>query len=234
MKPPIQLPLGVYLRADARFENFTLGSNALLVSELQRFSAGAMQEQFFFLAGTSASGLTYLLQSACHLAEASGDSALYLPAEELIQLDPEIFEALEQYSLVCIDDLQFLLGDSRWELALFHLFNRLRDSGRRLLVSANNTPAHLAVDLPDLASRLNWGLVFQLQPLNDAEKISALAAQARARGMVIAEEVLQFMLNHSNRNLRELMHQLDLLDGASLEQKRRVTIPFVKQVFGWN
>jgi DnaA family protein len=161
-------------------------------------------------------------------------AALYLPAEELETLDPAIFEALESYDLVCIDDLQLLLGKPEWEQALFHLYNRLRDTGRRLLISANNTPAHLAVGLADLASRLTWGLVFQLQPLNDADKLAALDAQARARGLVIAEDVLQFLLNHSDRNLRILMRQLDQLDSASLEQKRRVTIPFVKQVLGWS
>jgi len=231
---PTQLPLSVHLRADARFENFTLGQNALVVEQLQRFSRSELSEQHIFLAGPNGAGLTYLLQASCHEAERAGLAALYLPAEELETLDPAIFEALESYDLVCIDDLQLLLGKPEWEQALFHLYNRLRDTGRRLLISANNTPAHLAVGLADLASRLTWGLVFQLQPLNDADKLAALDAQARARGLVIAEDVLQFLLNHSDRNLRILMRQLDQLDSASLEQKRRVTIPFVKQVLGWS
>lgn len=234
MKAPTQLPLSVHLRPDARFENFTLGANELLVSELQRFSQAELDEQFVLLAGPSASGLSYLLQASCHAAEQVGLSALYLPANELVQLDPEIFEALELYELICIDDLQLLLGQPAWEEALFHLFNRLRDSKRRLLISANNVPGQLPVGLADLASRLSWGLVFQLHPLNDADKLSALQAQARARGLSIAEDVLQFMLNHSDRNLTVLMQHLDQLDSASLEHKRRVTIPFVKQVLDWS
>lgn len=234
MKAPTQLPLGVHLRADARFENFTAGGNRLLLNELERFSRAEIDEQMLFLAGPAGSGLTYLLQASCHAAEAVGREALYLPAAELQHLEPEIFDGLESYALVCIDDVQLLLGDTRWELALFNLFNRLRESGARFLVAGNNTPAHLPIDLPDLASRLSWGLVFQLQPLNDAEKLGALDSQARARGMVIPEEVLQFLLNHSDRNLQALIEQLDQLDQASLEQKRRVTIPFVKQVLGWS
>ena len=69
-----------------------------------------------------------------------------------------VFENLEQQELVCLDDLQAVIGNSEWEIALFDLFNRIKANGKTLLVvSAEQSPAALPVKLPDLASRLKWG-----------------------------------------------------------------------------
>jgi DnaA family protein len=64
----------------------------------------------------------------------------------------------------CLDDLQAIAGKADWEEALFHLFNRLRDSGRRLLIAASTSPRELPVKLADLKSRLTLALIFQMRP----------------------------------------------------------------------
>lgn len=234
MQVPTQLPLSVRLRSDARFDNFIAGGNELLLASLQQLCSNPSSENIIYLYGAQGSGRSHLLQACCHQVELCGGSAIYLPAQELLALDPAMFESLEMFDLVCLDDIDQLLGLAHWEEALFHLYNRIRDLNRRLVIAAPDAPIHVGAELPDLRSRLQWGLVLPLLELDDSSKLVALSASATARGLSVSTEVLQFMLNHSSRNLASLMDQLEELDQASLRAKRKLTIPFVKQVLGWS
>ena len=99
-----------------------------------------------------------------------------------------------------------------------------------MLFSANANPAELSVKLPDLASRLAWGLSFQVPLMGDNEKQQALTLRAKARGIELSDEVAQFILHRAPRHIGELFEILDRLDRASLAEQRKLTIPFVKQV----
>lgn len=231
---PVQLPLGVRLRPDAQFNNFLVGPNALILDSLQALFDSDDCEPIIYLSGASGSGRSHLLQACCHQAEINNKEAIYLPAAELTQLVPAVFESLEYYDLICLDDLERLLGKPEWEEALFHLYNRVRDAGKQLVIAANESPAFVGAELADLRSRLGWGLVFQIKPLSDQQKLEVLSLSAHARGLSVTDEVMRFMLNHGERNLSLLMEQLDQLDQASLSAKRKLTIPFVKQVLNWS
>ncbi|WFF43163.1 DnaA regulatory inactivator Hda [Salinicola endophyticus] len=233
MRPgPSQLPLGVGLRDDATFANYFPGDNAPLVAHLasQRESAG---EPFLYLWGGSGVGCSHLLQAACHAADAGGQRALYLPLDALGHFPPDILEEPERLDLLAIDDLQLVVGRKRWEEALFHGFNRLRDAGKRLVIAADRSPRQLDIKLPDLASRMTWGMVFHVQPLNDAQRLGALQLRARVRGMQLPDEVARYILHRGPRQLDQLSEILARLDRASLSAKRKLTIPFVKQALEW-
>ena len=144
-----------------------------------------------------------------------------------------MLEEIERLDLVAIDDLEQVVGRKRWEEALFHAFNRLRDAGKRLVVAADASPRQLPVKLPDLASRLTWGVTFQVQGLDDAGRLAALQLRARVRGMALPDEVARFILHRGPRRLGELFEILATLDQASLSAQRKLTIPFVKQALGW-
>lgn len=236
MTPSRQLPLNVRLNDDATFDNFWVGegtANGQVISALQAFSTGQWPEHFVYLWGRSGSGLSHLLQAACHQAEASGLRSQYLPLQELKEVDPLVLlEGLEQLDLLCLDDLPQVVGLPVWDEALFHLYNRMREAGKYLLVSAVCAPRDLATGLADLQSRLAWGLVYRLEALDDREKQRALQWRARKRGMEMSDEVAQFILNRSRREFRELVNSLDRLDRLSLVEKRRLTIPFVREVLG--
>jgi DnaA family protein len=86
--------------------------------------------------------------------------------------------------------------------------------------------------LPDLRSRLATGLVYQLTSMSDQQKQQALILQAQSRGLSMSDEVAQYLLRHYGRDMPALMTVLQQLDKASLQAKRRLTIPFVRQVLG--
>ncbi|MGJ7457070.1 DnaA regulatory inactivator Hda [Halomonas sp. RA08-2] len=231
-RAPAQLPLGVGLRDDATFANYHPGPNASLVARLtQQLDQGG--EPFFYLWGGEGVGRSHLLQAACHAASDRELRALYLPLAELGHFPPLMLEEIERLDLVAIDDLEKVLGRKRWEEALFHAFNRLRDAGKRLVVAADASPRQLPVTLPDLASRLTWGVTFNVQGLDDPGRLAALQLRARGRGMALPDEVARFILHRGPRRLGELFELLSTLDSASLSAQRRLTIPFVKQALGW-
>ncbi|HHI91960.1 MAG TPA: DnaA regulatory inactivator Hda [Gammaproteobacteria bacterium] len=225
-----QIPLHFSWRDGLSFDNYAVsGKNAEIIHHLQHTAAGgSAAEQFLFLWGSTGVGKSHLLQAACQHAAEHQRTVAYLPMMALMGLSPEIFDGLEQMSLVCIDDLQTIAGNAQWDEALFHFYNRVRDAGNRLLVAANSAPPALKTQLPDLQSRLLWGPVMQLWELDDAGKITALQLRAKARGFDLPNEVAQFLMRRSTRDMRSLFTLLDRLDEASLVQQRKLTIPFVR------
>lgn len=226
----MQLPLGIKLPDSSSFDNYFPAENLATVEALQH-SVLDNGEQFIFLWGAAGSGKTHLLQAACRTASEQG-AVSYLPLAHAHELEPMVLEGLEAMSLVCIDDLHTIAGNAKWEQALFHLYNRLRDSHTRLVISANANPNTLDIQLPDLQSRLNWGLTMQLHGLDDDNKLGALQLRASHRGFELPQAVGRYLLKHIPRDMPSLFDLLDQLDEASLAEQRKLTIPFVKKVAG--
>ena len=230
-----QLSLALTLRDDATFDNFLAqpGSPRFQVAGLLRERSG-QDDLYAYLWGAPGSGISHLLQASCHHELATGGSAQYLPLGELAGYDgDQILEGLEQLSLVCIQGVEAIQGDNGWELALFALFNRMKDGSRRLIVSADRPPRALNLNLPDLQSRLSSGLTYHLPPYSDEDKARILRFRASRLGLDMGEEVATFIVNRVSREPDQLMACLQRLDAASLQAQRRLTIPFVKEVFSW-
>ena len=124
------------------------------------------------------------------------------------------------------DDVERL--DEAAQIELFNIINEARESGGRVLASGNSPPAQLPLR-EDLKSRLAWGLVYELKPLNDAERAAYLRVEAERRGLRLPEEVIAFLLTRMKRDLRSLTAILDRLDQFSLETQRPITLPMLRE-----
>ncbi|MEL7400616.1 MAG: DnaA regulatory inactivator Hda [Pseudomonadota bacterium] len=227
-----QLTLSVAIRDDARFANYYAGPNEQVVHELQK-QWTTQGEPFLYLWGSAGVGCSHLLQAACHYAEGLGHQSVYLPLDELVEYSPGVLESMEQLPLVALDNIQAIAGKADWEEALFHLFNRIRDRQGHLLIAANNSPKNLGINLPDLVSRLTWGMVYQVEPLEDDDKVQALLLRAKRRGLNMGDDVARFILTRGPRDMQGLFDLLDTLDQASLSAQRKLTIPFIKAELEW-
>lgn len=224
-----QLPLGLALRDSARFDGFFPGPNREAVDSLQLAAAG-QGESLVFIAGPAGTGKTHLLQAACHYAAGFGRAVTYLPMQELSGMLPDALEGMERMDLVCLDDVQLLAGQASREHALFDLFNRLREAGGTLLVAGERRPDLTGFGLPDLASRLGWGVTYVLRPLSDTDMLAALSQRAAGRGLELPEETASFLLKRIPRDPASVFDLLERLDTASMIEQRRLTVPFVKTV----
>jgi len=225
-----QLALDLQLRESYTFENFVVGKNALPFELLKQISR-LQGEQQLLLWGGDCCGKSHLLQAVCQLANQHKFTSTYLPLKQLIHYSPDVFDELESIELVCIDDVQKIAEHPEWQEKCFHLINRVRATGNRLLFAADLPPNELNLQLEDLRSRLNWGPVLQIEYLDDAEKQQALQLRASMKGFDLPQQVAAYMLKNYSRDMAALFEKLEQLDQASLQQQRRLTVPFVKTVF---
>jgi DnaA regulatory inactivator Hda len=128
---------------------------------------------------------------------------------------------------VAADDVERL--DEPRQIELFSAINAARDAGGTVLAAGGAPPAQLVLR-EDLRSRLAWGLVYQVKPLSDAQKALYLHREAARRGLKLSDEVVWYLLTHVRRDLHSLTALLEQLDRASLEQRRAVTLPLVREM----
>jgi DnaA-homolog protein len=121
------------------------------------------------------------------------------------------------------------LLDNEAQIALFNTYNQQKEMGGTLITAGLHAPTQMGLR-DDLATRLAWGLVYQLHPLNDDEKASALKQHAKERGMNLPSEVTDYCLRYLRRDLPSLMAVLDALDEWSLTEKKPVTVPMLKKL----
>lgn len=207
-----QLLLGIAPEWVPTLENFVAGRNVELLAALRQALAGGGGRSIY-LWGEQGSGRSHLMQAAVG---AAGSSARYARGT-----------VPEHAGVVAVDDVETL--DDAGQVALFELFNRMREQGGLLLVSGPAAPARLEVR-DDLRTRLGWGLVYQVHALNDAEKEQALQQHALARGLVLPQEVSTYLLRHGRRELPVLLATLDALDEHCLRLKRVASVPLLKEV----
>jgi len=225
---PKQLSLPVYLPDDETFNSFFPANNEALITEVSRLCEED-SGQFVYLWGGPKSGKTHLLHACCATAQSKEQNTFYIPFEMYASMSDEILENLHTLPLICLDNIDLVAGNPLWEVALFDLYNRVREAGGKLIVSATNSPTQNGFKLPDLVSRLSWGLTYQVQAMSDEDKLIAMQKRAQARGLVLADEVVKYLFNRLDRDLRTLFDTLDKLDKASMQAQRKLTIPFIKE-----
>ena len=224
-----QLVLGMALQDSARFDNFLAGDNRELVTQLEALADRQETQQLFCSAGPGL-GKTHLLQAVCQRVAQAGRSAIFIPLDQHATLSPSLLEGLENMQVLCLDNVDRIAGNRAWEQALFGCYNALRERRGCMVFSARKLPAQLPFTLADLRSRLEWGAVYQLQPLTDAQRLQALQLRASGRGFDLPEATGQYLMKRVPRDMTALFGLLERLDEASLSAQHKLTIPFVKTI----
>lgn len=197
-----QLPLDISFPAEPTLDNFVPGANAEAQAGVRALVEGSLGESIVYLWGARATGRSHLLAAARRAAP-----------------DPQ--------RLVTADDVETL--DSAAQQALFNAINDARERRGAVLAAGNAPPAQLALR-PELASRLGWGLVYQLQPLSDAHKTAWLEAEAARRGLQLGDGVIAYLLTRLPRDLPSLAGMVALLDRYALAKQRQVTLPLLREL----
>src|SRR5450830_132862 len=220
-----QLLLDLSAQQPPTFDTFVTGQNAELLQRLQGIGSNdvlpSLSDRFIYLWGASGAGKTHLLQS---LAQACEDSRS-ISANELLPA----FDYSPAVNVYLLDDCEQLSPAA--QIAAFNLFNQIREQGGYLISAGALPPALLQEQVrEDLRTRLSWGLIYQLHGLTDDEKIAALTQSAQARGMTVSPSILTYLLTHYRRDMPSLSRMLDALDRYSLETKRPITLPLLRDL----
>lgn len=220
-----QLLLDLPTKEPRTFDRFVTGRNEELVQRLKNIASGkaddAVQDRFVYLWAASSAGKSHLLEAVRHAAK-EGSVRFLTPYSSDID-----FEYDPSQSCYLIDDCDNLSQTA--QVAAFNLFNQIREHGGYMISASNLPPAQLSLR-EDLRTRLGWGLIYQIHELTDEEKIEALREIAKARGITIASQIFPYLLTHYRRDMPSLMHILDALDSFSLETKRPITLPLLREL----
>lgn len=223
-----QLALDLRLRDGSSFANFLAHGNEEATARLRALAAGR-EPGSVFLWGERGAGKTHLLEAACRAVQEGRGVPCYVPLATP-GLPPAVLEHAERADLVCLDDVEAVAGSREWEAALFALVERVRGERGRLLATALGPPGAIGLRLPDLATRLAWGTVYQVRALDDAGKIAALRLRAKNRGIELPPEAARYILTRYPRDTVSLFALLERLDAAALASRRRVTVPFLRSL----
>lgn len=229
-----QLILDLLPETPPSLDNFVVGGNGEALAGLAAWLRPGNRETLLLFWGEPASGKTHLLRaSGARYVDALDDRALAAlgdpsAAKNVVELNAAGKNAAPNAAAAdyAIDNVEAL--DERGQIALFSLFNRLHAAGGRLLAAAAAPPQQLALR-EDLRTRLGSGLIYRLQPLSEAEQDAALAAQAARRGLRLPAGALAYLRSRAPRDMRSLSALLAALDHYSLEQRRPITLPLLRE-----
>lgn len=223
-----QIPLALEPPRPDRFEDFVTGPNKNALRAVQNLldEPGAC----LFLSGPEGSGKSHLLNAVCHAARERDMAAFYIALKRLPEEAAAGLEGLQVLDVVCVDDIDRVVGNPAWERALFRCFNEVRAAQGRLLVASRLPLASLEFGLPDLASRLAWGLRLNLQIPEDAGKLEILRQRAHSLHIELPEDVQAYLLRHGRRDMASLLDVVEKLKDAAFTLKRKITVPLAREV----
>ncbi|XLZ69332.1 DnaA regulatory inactivator Hda [Massilia sp. SR12] len=212
-----QLVLDLGAEPVCTLESFEVGRNAEVAALMRQFAERSSREHFAYLWGETGAGKSHLLKALACSDRARYISPFSIETEFLYSPDVDLY---------LLDDCEKLSPVA--QIDAFALFNEIRANNAFMVSAGSVAPAVLPVR-EDLRTRMGWGLVYQIHGLTDDEKLATLTQMAEARGLTLSPGVLPYLLSHFQRDMVSLSSMLDSLDQYSLETKRPITLPLLRE-----
>ena len=214
-----QIPLPIGTAAARTFDNFATGANAATLAHLRLLRPGAAP---VYLWGPTGSGKTHLAQAVVERMQVEGIRGA--------SFGPEVatpWIGSEPCGIIVIDDCDRLAPDQ--QQCAFSLFVQAAE-GRTTIIATGRAPPVDLLLREDLRSRLGWGHVMAVHALSEQEARAQLRREADRRGILLTDEVVEYLLTRFARDLKNLFDLLTRLDDFSMQQQRSVTVPLLKQM----
>jgi chromosomal replication initiator protein len=231
------------LNPDYTFDQFVVGPSNRLAHAACRAVCSQPGTLYnpLFLHGASGLGKTHLLHAVCAELKSTtpGMRFLYMSCETFVNefvraiedgTLPEFRDRARETDVLVIDDIQFLANRESSQEELFHTFNVLYQNRSQIILSADARPTDIPTLEDRLVSRFNWGLVTQIDPPNRETRHAILAKKARLRGCEIPAEVLDFIAQRVEDNVRVLEGTLTKLISEAQIADKPLTVDTAKRV----
>lgn len=222
--PEEQLLLPLQARHDLSLADIPPQAFAAVLSALDQLMQGELSQIYIW--GEPGAGRS-LVVSAFMASQSS--HAVMLPLKQVVFMPVEMLDGLEHCPLVVLDDIDALALWPQWQEAVFHFYNRLKAAGGRLLVTSAQPPNALTLDLADLRSRLAASSVYALPACSDAVRRELLLVASARRGWPLSDELMAYLLSRGPRRLGQFWALIEQLDKFSLQQKRPLTVPLIRE-----
>lgn len=244
-KQPPPLPHMPRLHLDYTFENFVVGPCNRLAHASCIAVSNNPGESYnpLFLYGSVGLGKTHLLHAVCYeiLQRNPVPKIQFLSCEEFVN---RFIGSIEQgrmsqfqnefrtVDILIIDDVQFLREREQSQEEFFHTFNALYNSRKQIILSADNAPGEIPSLEERLISRFKWGLVAKLDPPSYETRLAIIKKKAHLRGLDIPEDVVVYIGQKVEANIRELEGALTMVHAQAMALGEPITLELARKALG--
>ena len=231
MNNPQQLIFPFKADQRASFSNFfCTQDNSGLLARLDQI-VNAENSHELIIDGLEGSGKSFLIQSICNELSLAQKKLAFIPMKKALNMDEEIIQNLASLDAVCIDDIQCIENNAKWEEAFFHLINECHQSQCTLIFSVtSNKSLDDLFKLPDLLSRVKRMEHMTLKSVQDQDLMEALIFNCKNLDINLAQSELEFLVKYHVRDFSILLEKIIFLDQRAGELKRKITIPLIKEI----
>lgn len=225
------------------FENFVIGKN----NELAHAAAVAVaknpgtQYNPLFIYGGVGLGKTHLMQAVANQILSSNPRAktLYVTSEKFTNdyisaiSNKRMGEFKKYYrtvDILLVDDIQFISGKEGTQEEFFHTFNELRDNGKQIIITADRLPKEIPSIEQRLVSRFEWGMIADIGAPDLETRLAILRNKVAKKGSGLSEEILNYIAENIQTNIRELEGALNRLLVFQDMENRSMDIEQAKQI----
>ena len=211
-----ELPLNM-LNPKYTFDTFVIGSGNRFAHAASLAVAEAPAKAYnpLFIYGGVGLGKTHLMHAIGHYVLDHNPSAkvVYLSSEKFTNefinsiRDNKAVDFRNKYrnvDVLLIDDIQFLAGKEQTQEEFFHTFNTLHEESKQIIISSDRPPKEIPTLEDRLRSRFEWGLITDITPPDLETRIAILRKKAKAEGLDVPNEVMLYIANQIDTNIREL------------------------------